>query len=165
MPWPRFFICLICDLFGLNKVTNQGQGHGYMVYLDAILIYSRTEKELLELLETAFNRLLTAGIKIKLSKCSFFKEQIHYLGHLVSGTSILPLAEKIKALMKLKPLNTVKEVGHFIGLTGCCCKFICSYTDIAHPLNCFTHKLHHSFGPWNAGHVPICYDQDSLTLQ
>ena len=32
-----------------------------------------------------------------------FKEQIHYLGHLVSGTSILPLADKIEALMKLKP--------------------------------------------------------------
>ena len=71
-----------------------------MTYLEDILIYSRTEKEHLE-------TLLIARLKIKLSKCLFFKEQIHYLGHLVSGTSILPLADKIEALMKLKPPTNI----------------------------------------------------------
>ena len=74
-----------------------------MAYLDDILIYSRTEKEHLEILDNAFKYVFKAGFKIKLSKCSFFEEPIYYLGHLVSGTSILPLADKIEALMKLKP--------------------------------------------------------------
>ena len=50
IPGPRFFICLIYDLFGLDKVTTQGQGHGYMAYLDDILIYGRTGKEHFEML-------------------------------------------------------------------------------------------------------------------
>ena len=85
-------------------------------------------------------QLLTAALKIKLSKCSFFKEQMHYSGHLVSGTSIFPLADKIKTLMKPKPPTNVKEVRHFLGLTGYYHKFICSCADIAQPLNCLTYK-------------------------
>ena len=77
---------------------------------------------------------------MKLSKCSVFKEQIHYLGHLVSGTSILPLANKIETLMKLKPPANIKEVRHFLALTGYCHRFICNYVDIAYPLNCLTCK-------------------------
>ena len=109
-----------------------------MAYLDDILIYSRTVKEHLEMLDNTLKQLLTAGCKIKLSKCSFFKEQIHYLGHLVSGTSILPLANKIEALMKLKPPTNVKEVRHFLGFTDYYHKFICNYVDNAYPLNCLT---------------------------
>ena len=62
------------------------------------------------MLDIAFKHLLKAGLKIKLSKYLFFKEQIHYLGHLVSGTSILPLANKIEVPMKLKPPKNIKEV-------------------------------------------------------
>ena len=76
------------------------------------------EKEHLEMLNNAFECLSKAAFKIKLSKCSFFKEQIHYLGHLVSCTSILQLTHKIEALMKLKPPTNTKEVRHFLTLTG-----------------------------------------------
>ena len=65
-----------------------------------------------------------------------FKEQINSLGHLVSGTPILSLTDKIKALMKLKPPTNMKEVRHFLGLTGYYQKFICNYVDITYPLNC-----------------------------
>ena len=42
--------------------------------------------------------------------------------------------------MELKPPTNIKEVRHFLGLTGYYHKFICNYTDIAYPLNCLTHK-------------------------
>ena len=115
---PDFFIHHIHYLFRLDKTPNQGQGSGYLAYLDNILIYSRNEKEHVQMFDKAFKHLLKAGLKIKLCKCSFFKEQIHYLGHLVSGMSILPLADKIEALMKLKPPTNIKEVRHFLSLTG-----------------------------------------------
>ena len=82
---PYFFIHLIYGLFTLNKTSTHGQGSAYLAYLDDILIYSRTEKEHLQMLDKAFKCLLKAGLKIKLSECSFFKEQIHCLGHLVSA--------------------------------------------------------------------------------
>ena len=115
---PDFFICLIYDLFGLAKIAIQGQGSGYLAYLDDILIFSGTEKEHLQLLGKGFKYLLKARFIIRFSKCSFFKEQIHYLGHLVSGTSILLLADKFKAFMRLKPPTNIKDIRHFIGLTG-----------------------------------------------
>ena len=115
---PGFFIWLIYDLFRLDKRSNQGQGSGYQAYLDDILINRKTEKEHFQMLDKAFKHLLNSRLKIKLSKCSFFKEQIHYLGHLVSETSILLLAIKIEAHMKLKPLTIIKEVRHFFRLAG-----------------------------------------------
>ena len=122
---PDFFIWLIYDLFGLDKTSNQGQGSGYFAYLHVILIYSKTEKEHLQMLDKAFKCLLNARLKIKLSKGSLFKEQIHYLSHLVSGASILPLANKIEALMKLKPQTNIKDIRHFLTLTGYYSIFIC----------------------------------------
>ena len=100
---PDFLIHLIYDLFGLDKTSHKSQGLGYLTYLDDLLIYSKTEKEHLDMISNVFECLHKASLKIKCSKCSFFKEQINYLGHLVSGNSILPFMDKIEALMKLKP--------------------------------------------------------------
>ena len=111
-----FFIHLIYNLFGLDKTTTQGQA--YLAYLDNILIYIKTEKEHLQMLDKVVKCLLKAGLKIKLSKCLFFKEQIHYLGHLVSGGSILSLANKIEVLMKLQLHTNIKEARQFLGLIG-----------------------------------------------
>ena len=72
-------------------------------------------------------------LKTKLSKCLFFKEQIHYLGHLVSGSSISPFADKIEVLMKLNPPANIKEVRYFLGLTGYYQNFLCNYADIVYP--------------------------------
>ena len=126
--------------FGLDKTSTKSQGSGYLAYLDDILIYSKLEKEHLDMISNAFKCLQKAGLKVKLSKCSFFKEQIHYLGHLVSGNSILLLMNKIEAVVKLKAPTNIKEVRHFLGLTSYYRKFICNYSDIVHPLNCLTRK-------------------------
>ena len=92
------------------------------------------------MLDKAFKCLLKAQLKVNLSKYSFFKEQIHYLGHPVSGMSIPQLADKIEALMKFKPPANIKEVRHFLGLTGYYQKLVCNYADITQPLHCLTHK-------------------------
>ena len=135
---PDFFIRLIYDLFVLDKSSHNSPGSGYLTNLDDILIYSNKEEKHLDMIKNAFGCLWKASLKIKLSKCSFFKKQIQYLSHLVSGTSILPLADKIEALMNLKPPTNIKEVRNFLSLTGYYRKFICNYTDIAHPQNCLT---------------------------
>ena len=59
-----------------------------MGYLDDIIIYSRSEKEHLELLEEIFTRLKAARLKLKLENCCFFKKHIQYLEHLISEDGI-----------------------------------------------------------------------------
>ena len=63
-----------------------------MTYLDDIIIFSENELQHLEHLEIVFSHLQEAGLKMKHSKCDFFKSEIHYLGHLISpeGSSSLP---------------------------------------------------------------------------
>ena len=60
-------------------------------YLDDILIFSPDNKTHLEHLKVVFQRLREADLKLKASKCNFFKKHIQYLGHLVSGEGIEPL--------------------------------------------------------------------------
>ena len=54
-----------------------------MTYLDDIIIFSQDESQHLEHLEIVFSHLQEAGLKMKCSKCDFFKSEIHYLGHLI----------------------------------------------------------------------------------
>ena len=63
-----------------------------MTHLDDIIIFSKNESQHLEHLDTIFNCLREAGLKMKRSKCDFFKSEIHYLGHLIfpEGISLLP---------------------------------------------------------------------------
>ena len=73
----------------MNKVLN---GLKFtMMYLDDIIIFSENELQHLEHLETIFSCLKEAGLKMKWSKCDFFKREIHYLGHLISTKGISPL--------------------------------------------------------------------------
>ena len=69
-------------------------------YLDDILIFSSGVEAHLEHLRKVFLRLREAKLKLKASKCSFFKKHIQYLGHLVSGDGIEPLPEKLEAVEK-----------------------------------------------------------------
>ena len=61
-----------------------------MAYLDDIIIFSHNEKEHLKHIEIIFHKLKAAGLKLKESKCDFFKREIHYLGHLISDEGIHP---------------------------------------------------------------------------
>ena len=107
-------------------------------YLDDILIFSPDNKTHLEHLEIVFQRLKEADLKLKASKCNFFKKHIQYLGHLVSGEGIEPLPEKLEAVRKMPPPTTPKEIRQFLGLVGYYRKFVPKFADIARPLTNLT---------------------------
>ena len=102
-----------------------------MGYLDDIIIFSKTEEEHLEHLETIFNRLREAGLKLKLQKCSFFKKHIQYLGHLISDEGIQPLPEKMESIAKMPTPKNAKQVKQFLGLVGYYRKFVPRFADIS----------------------------------
>ena len=56
-----------------------------IIYLDDIIVFSKTPKEYIERLRGVFIKLVAAGLKLKPKKCEFFKSKIAYLGHIVSS--------------------------------------------------------------------------------
>ena len=62
-----------------------GLNHFAFTYLDNVLIFSKSCEEHLQHLNAVFQKFKAAGLKIKLSKCQFFKTQLHYLGHQTSA--------------------------------------------------------------------------------
>ena len=82
----------------LISMVLQGCSDFAMVYLDDIIIFSKNEAEHIRHIEVIFQKLKEAGLKLKESKCDFFKKEIHYLGHLVSDKGIYPLPEKLDTI-------------------------------------------------------------------
>ena len=111
-----------------------------MGYLDYIIIFSKTEEEHLKHLETIFNRLREAGLKLKLQKCSFFKKHIQYLGHLISDEGIKPLLKKLESIAKMPIPKNAKQVKQFLGLVGYYRKFVPRFADISRILTKLTCK-------------------------
>ena len=111
-----------------------------MVYLDDIIIFSRTPEEHLKHIEIIFQKLKAAGLKFKESKCDFFKSEIHYLGHLISDKGIQPLPEKLDTIRNMPRPWTPKEIKQFLGLTGYYRKFVPHFSEISRPLAKLTAK-------------------------
>ena len=71
-----------------------------IIYLDDVIVFSKTPEEHIEQLEAVFKKISDAGLKLKPSKCEFFKKRIHYLGHIVSNEGIETDPKKIEAIIK-----------------------------------------------------------------
>ena len=89
-----------------------------VVYLDDIIVFSDNPKDHIVGLEAVFQKLASAGLKLKPSKCFFFKEEIDYLGHLVSGKGVATSPKKIEAVTKWPVPQTVYDVRSFLGFVG-----------------------------------------------
>ena len=111
-----------------------------MTYLDDIIIFSENESQHLEHLETVFSCLREAGLKMKWSKCDFFKSEIHYLEHLISPEGISPLPNKLDCIQHMPAPKNTKEIKQFLGLTGYYRKFVPRFADISRPLTTLTTK-------------------------
>ena len=111
-----------------------------MKHLDDIIIFSENELQHLEHLETVFSELREAGLKMKRSKCDFFKSEIHYLRHLISPEGISPLPNKLDCIKHMPALKDMKEIKQFMGLTGYYRKFVPRFADIFRPLTTLTKK-------------------------
>ena len=122
----------------MNKVL-EGL-HFTMTYLNDIIIFSDNELEHSEHLEVIFCRLKEAGLKMKCSKCDFFKSKIHYLGHLISTDGIRLLPNKLDSIKHMPAPKDAKEIKQFLGLTGYYRKFVPRFADISRPLTTLTKK-------------------------
>lgn len=104
------------------------------VFLDDILIYSRSEQEHLEHLRLVLQCLREHKIYGKLTKFSFFEKEIQYLGHTISGKGIAVDYNKIETIMDWPTPWNFKEVCRFMALAGYYRRFVEGFSWIYNPI-------------------------------
>ncbi|KAJ9536800.1 hypothetical protein OSB04_un000024 [Centaurea solstitialis] len=121
-----------------------------VVYLEDILIYSRSEEEHLEHLRKVFDLLQHQQLKLNQKKCEFGKAKLVYLGFVVGGGSLHVDPEKVKAITEWPRPKSVTEVRSFMGACQYLRKFIRHFSVIASPLHALT-KMNAKF-EWTNKH-------------
>ena len=109
-------------------------------YLDDIIVFSRTTEDHMGHLEKIFEALQVTDLKIKVSKCKFFKKRVPYLGFLIGETGIRCDRSKVKAINKITTPTSIEEVCQFNRMCSYYRKFISHYSDISKCFNDMTRK-------------------------
>ena len=81
-----------------------------LIYLDNVIVFSRTEEEHLHCLRVVFGRFLEHGLKLKPSKCHFLQDEITFLGHEISANGMRPGTANLKAIAEMAPPKTYTEI-------------------------------------------------------
>ena len=104
-----------------------------IVYIDDIIVFSKTFEEHQERLKGVFERLESFGLKIKSSKCSFFQSSVRYLGHVISGDGISTDPDKTSAISTWPVPTCLNELRTFLGFAGYYRKFVDGFAKMVKP--------------------------------
>lgn len=104
------------------------------VYIDDVIIFGKNEEEHLENLELVFKTLESANMKVQLNKCEFAKQEVEFLGYVVSSEGIKTNPKKVEAVANFPIPRNLKELRSFLGMSGYYRRFIRDYAKIAKPL-------------------------------
>ena len=124
----------------INSVLRPYLEKFVILYLDDILIFSKSLEEHQEHVRTVLKTLLKNNLYAKLKKCEFHKPEVEFLGHVISGKGIATDPKKIESVRDWPTPTCVKDVQRFIGLCNYYRRFIKNFATIAKPLHNLTRK-------------------------
>ena len=110
------------------------------VYIDDILIFSKSREEHLQHLQIVLSLLRKHKLFAKLSKCSFLQKEVKFLGHVASAEGVKVDPAKLAAVTKWQEPRNAKEVHSFTGFANYFRKFIQGYTNMVAPLTALLKK-------------------------
>ena len=131
---PAYFVDLMSRVFRefLNKFV--------VVFVDDILIFSKNEEEHAQHLKEVMDTLRAHQLKEKFSKCHFWREEVRFLGHVVSKEGLAVDPAKVVVVQDWKVPRNATEVRSFLGLAGFYRKFIKDFAKISAPFTRLTKK-------------------------
>jgi len=114
--------------------------HVCLIYLDDIIVFAGSLEQHLDRLVVVFERLHTAGLKLKPEKCLLLQKSVSFLGHVVSGQGIATDPSKIKLVAEWPTPRSLGDVRAFLGLAGYYRRFVTGFASIAGPLHAMMGK-------------------------
>ena len=124
----------------MNRVFKEYLDKFVIVFIDDILIYSRSRDEHAEHLRVALQTLKEHRLYAKFSKCEFWLDRVQFLGHVISKDGIMVDPVKIEAVSKWSAPTSVTEIRSFLGLAGYYRRFVEGFSSLAAPLTALTKK-------------------------
>ncbi|XP_042432594.1 uncharacterized protein LOC122019163 [Zingiber officinale] len=124
----------------MNRVFLEFLDQFVIVFIDDILIYSRSEEEHGRHLRIVLETLQRERLYAKFSKCAFWLSSVGFLGHIVSSSGISVDPQKIEAVTSWEQPKSVQEIRSFLGLAGYYRRFVEGFSSIALPLTQLTRK-------------------------
>ncbi|GJW38799.1 putative reverse transcriptase domain-containing protein, partial [Tanacetum coccineum] len=124
----------------MNRVCKPYLDKFIIVFIDDILIYSKMKEDHENHLRLMLDLLRKENLHAKFSKCEFWLQEVHFLGHVVNYDGIHVNPSKIEVVKNWKAPTTPYEVRSFLGLVGYYRRFIENFFKIAKPLTSLTQK-------------------------
>nr|GEZ09454.1 putative polyprotein [Tanacetum cinerariifolium] len=125
----------------MNHIFHEYLDKFVLVFIDDILVYSKTKEEHEEHLRIVMRTLRQEKLYTKFSKCEFWLGQVAFLGHIVSENSITMDPTKVEAITKWPRPKTVIEVRSFLGLAGYYRRLVEGFSRLALPLTKLMRKV------------------------
>jgi hypothetical protein len=124
----------------INRILHPFLDRFVVVFIDDILVYSKSEEEHAEHLRIVLGVLKENLLFAKLSKCKFWLREMSFLGHVISKGGIAVDPSKVDVVLQWKSPKSVFEVKSFLGLAGYYQRFIEGFSKLALPLTQLTRK-------------------------
>ena len=128
----------IMDL--MHRVFQPNLDQFFMVFVNDILIYSKSEEEHEDNLRVVLQVLRYHQLYVKFIKCEFWLTKMKFFGHVVSASGVSVDLEKIEAVMSLERSKSVFKIRSFLGLAGYYMMFIDDFSRLAAPMTRLTRK-------------------------
>jgi hypothetical protein len=125
---PTYFMYL------MNKVFMQYLDKFIVVFIDGILIFSKTEEEHENHLRMVLEKLRSNQLYAKFSKCEFWLTEVVFLGHIISAGGISVDPSKVNDVLNWMPPTNASEIWSFLRLAGYYRRFIKDFSKIAKPV-------------------------------